>query len=160
MKVYKFKAYSKAKDGVQDRLITRFGLVRNYAVRMMARYYKCYGKTLTAFELSNHIAKKKKRDCRTSRMVEGLDAQSVQECFGRVYKGYRNFFAYCQRKKSGKVAERVRPPKCRNARHNKSYTLLQCGYKFNETRAKVRIQGVWYGFFKSQEHVQGQEGQL
>ena len=61
MKVYKFKAYSKAKDGIQDRLITRFGHVRNYAVKMMGRYYRLYGKTLTAYDLSNHIAKKKKK---------------------------------------------------------------------------------------------------
>ena len=61
MKIYKFKAYERAKDGVQDRLITRFGLVRNYAAKMMSMYYKVYGKTLTAYQLSNHIAKKKKR---------------------------------------------------------------------------------------------------
>ena len=151
MKVYKFKAYSKARDGVQDHLITRFGLVRNYAVSMMERYYRLYGKTLSAFELSNHIAKKKKRACRTARMVDGLDAQSVQECIGRVYKSLRNFFTYCKRKKVGKAEGRVRPPRCRKAIHNKSYTLLQCGYKFDYERKKVRIQGRWYGFHKSQE---------
>ena len=151
MKVYKFKAYNRAKDGVQDRLITRFGLVRNYAVRMMERYYKQYGKTLTAFELDTHIAKKKRRNCRTARMVEGLPSQAVQECIGRVYKGLRNFFAYCKRRKAGTAEGRVRPPKCRKARHNKSYTLLQCGYKFDYERGKVRIQGRWYGFHKSRE---------
>ena len=127
MKVYKFKAYSNARDGVQDRLITRFGLVRNYAVHMLDRYYRLYGQTLSAFELSTHIAKKKKRECRTARMVEGLPSQAVQECIGRVYKGLRNFFSYCNRKKAGKTADRVRPPKRRKARHNKSYTLLQAG---------------------------------
>ena len=149
MKVYKFKAYDRAKDGVQDRLITRFGLVRNYAVRMMEGYYKFYGKTLSAFELSNHIAKKKKRDCRTARMVEGLPSQAVQDCIGRVYKGLRNFFSYCKRKKSGTVEGRVRPPRCRKARHNKSYTLLQAGYKIDGNH--VVLQGRRYGFHKSQE---------
>ena len=149
MKVYKFKAYSKARDGVQDRLITRFGLVRNYAVRMMERYYRCYGKTLTAYELQAHIAKKKKRDCRTARMVEGLPSQAVQECIGRVYKGLRNFFSYCKRKKSGKTTDRVRPPKRRKASHNKSYTLLQAGYRIEGNH--ITLQGRRYGFFKSQE---------
>ena len=151
MKVYKFKAYSKARDGVQDRLITRFGLVRNYAVRMIERYYKQYGKPLTAFELQSHIAKKKKVACRTTKLVEGLPSQAVQECIGRVYKGLLNFFSYCKRKKSGNVEWRIRPPRCRKASHNKSYTLLQFGYKFDEGRNKVRIQGKWYGFHKSQE---------
>ena len=149
MKVYKFKAYDRAKDGVQDRLITRFGLVRNYAVRMMERYYKCYGKTLSAFELSNHVAKKKKRECRTARMVEGLPSQAVQECIGRVYKGLRNFFSYCKRKKAGKTADRVRPPKKRRASHNKSYTLLQAGYRIDGNH--ITLQGRRYGFHKSQE---------
>jgi putative transposase len=149
MKIYKFKAYSKARDGVQDRLITRFGLVRNYAVRMMERYYRLYGKTMSAFELSNHVAKKKKRNCYTARMVEGLPSQSVQECIGRVHKGLRNFFSYCKRKKAGKVADRVRPPRCRKASHNKSYTLLQAGYKIDGNH--VVLQGRRYGFHKSQE---------
>lgn len=149
MKVYKFKAYDRAKDGVQDRLITRFGLVRNYAVRMMGRYYKQYGKTLTAFELQAHIAKKKRRNCRTARMVEGLPSQAVQECICRVYNGLRNFFAYCKRRKAGKTADRVRPPKFRNASHNKSYTLLQAGYKIDGNH--VVLQGRRYGFHKSQE---------
>ena len=149
MKVYKFKAYDRAKDGVQDRLITRFGFVRNYAVRMMEGYYKFYGKTLSAFELSNHIAKKKKVVCRTARMVEGLPSQAVQECIGRVYNGLRNFFAYCKRKKSGKVDWRVRPPRCRKASHNKSYTLLQAGYKIDGNH--ITLQGRRYGFHKSQE---------
>jgi len=149
MKVYKFKAYDRAKDGAQDRLITRFGLVRNYAVKMMEGYYKCYRKPLSAFELSNHIAKKKKVACRTARMVEGLPSQAVQECIGRVYKGLRNFFSYCKRKKSGKTTDRVRPPKCRKASHNKSYTLLQAGYKIDGNH--VVLQGRIYGFHKSQE---------
>lgn len=149
MKIYKFKAYSKAKDGVQDRLITRFGLVRNYAVKMMEKYYRIYGKTLTAYQLSTHIAKKKKRDCRTAKMVEGLPSQAVQECIARVYKGMKNFFAYCKRKKLGKVCGRVRPPKCRKARHNKSYTLLQAGYKIDGNH--ITLQGRRYGFHKSQE---------
>lgn len=149
MKVYKFKAYDRAKDGVQDRLITRFGIVRNYAAKMMSRYYKVYGKTLTAYQLSNHIAKKKRRNCRTARMVEGLPSQAVQECIGRVYKGLRNFFAYCKRKKSGNTTDRVRPPKMRKASHNKSYTLLQAGYMIDGNH--IVLQGRRYGFHKSQE---------
>jgi putative transposase len=149
MKTYKFKAYSKARDSVQDRLITRFGLVRNYAVKMMEVYYRLYGKPLTNYVLSNHIAKKKKGDCATARLVEGLPSQAVQECLARVYKGMRNFFAYCKRKKSGKVVGRVRPPKCRNPHHNKSYTLLQAGYKIDGNH--ITLQGRRYGFYKSQE---------
>ena len=82
-------------------------------------------------------------------MVEGLPSQAVQECIGRVYKGLRNFFSYCKRKKAGKTADRVRPPKRRKASHNKSYTLLQAGYKIDGNH--IILQGRRYGFHKSQE---------
>lgn len=151
MTIYRIKAYTKAKDGDLDVIITRIGGVRNYAIKMMSKYYKLYKNTLSAYQLSTHIAKKKKRICRTARMVKDLDAQSVQECIGRVYKGYQNFFSYCKKRKNGKVSIRVRPPKKRKARHNKSFTLLQCGYKFNPEWTKLRVLGKWYGFHKSQD---------
>lgn len=153
MKIYRYKLYDKAKRGYLDRTITRFGEVRNYAVKMTEYYYKYFGKTLTAYQLSNHIAKKKRKECATARLVEGLDAQGVQECLGRVYKGFRAYFANIKKKRNGEIVrhKRVRKPHERKPWKNRSFTLLQCGYKFDEDCNKIRIRGVWYGFFKSQE---------
>lgn len=149
MKIYRYKLYTKAKRSGLHKTITRFGEVRNYAVKMVDGYFKYFGKTLTAYQLSNHVAKKKKRDCATARLVEGLPSQAVQECLARVYKGMGNFFRYCDRKKKGKTTDRVRPQKCRNPHHNKSYTLLQAGYKIDGNH--ITLQGRRYGFHKSQE---------
>ena len=153
MKVYRYKLYTNAKRGELKELIYRFGIVRNYTVKMFNGYYKLTGKTLSAYQLSNHIAKAKKNpNRRTAKMVEGLPSQAVQECVARVDKGYRNFFAYCKRKKSGKACDRVRPPSKRKPSKNLSFTLLQVGYRFSETEPnKVRIGKKTYGFFKSQE---------
>ena len=153
MKIYLQKLYSKSRDGNLDKMITRFGLVRNYAVKMMETYYKHFHKGLTAYDISNHIAKKKKRNCATARMVEGLDAQAVQECIGRVYNGYRNYFQNIKKKRNGEVVahKRIRKPHERKPWKNRSFTLLQCGYKFNPEYNKIRIMGRWYGFHKSQE---------
>ena len=153
MKVYRYKLYTNAKRGELRGLIFRFGIVRNYAVKMFSGYYRLTGKSLGAFELSNHIAKKKRnKNTATAKMVEGLPSQAVQECVGRVYKGYKNFFAYCKRRKNGKGVGRVRPPSVRNPGKNLSFTLLQSGYKFFTTEPnKVRIGDKTYGFFKSQE---------
>ena len=153
MKVYRYKLYTNAKRGELKELIYRFGIVRNYVVKMYHTYYKLYGKTLTAYTLQKHIAKKKKNPkTNTAKMVEGLPSQAVQECVARVDKGYRNFFAYCKRKKSGKVCDRVRPPSKRKPSKNLSFTLLQAGYRFSETEPnKVKIGKKTYGFFKSQE---------
>lgn len=153
MKVYRYKLYTNAKRGELKELIYRFGIVRNYAVKMFRGYYKLTGKTLSAYQLSNHIAKAKKNpNRRTAKMVDGLPSQAVQECVARVDKGYKNFFSYCKRKKSGKVCTRVRPPSVRKPSKNLSFTLLQCGYRFSSTEPnKIRIGEKTYGFFKSQE---------
>ena len=154
MKVYRYKLYTNAKRGKLKELIYRFGIVRNYAVKMYRIHYKMTGKTLSAYQLSNHIAKAKKNpNRRTAKMVYGLPSQAVQDCVARVDKGYRNFFAYCKRKKKGvKQAKKVRPPSVRKPSKNLSFTLLQTGYRFSETEPnKVKIGKKTYGFFKSQE---------
>ena len=154
MKVYRYKLYSNAKRGELKELIYRFGIVRNYAVKMFNGYYKLTGKTLSAYQLSNHIAKAKKSpNRRIAKLVEGLPSQAVQECVARVQKGYRNFFAYCKRKKCGvKQHSKVRPPSVRKPSKNLSFTLLQAGYRFSTTEPnKIRIGEKTYGFFKSQE---------
>lgn len=153
MKIYRYKLHTNAKRGELSKLVYRFGIVRNYAVKMMRLHYRLYGKTLNAYSLSNHIARKKRSpNCATAKMVVGLPSQAVQECIARVYKGYKNFFSYCKRKKGGTAKGRVRPPNVRKPCRNKSFTLLQCGYKFSSTeKNKVRIGDRTYGFFKSQE---------
>lgn len=153
MKVYRYKLYTNAKRGELKELIYCFGIVRNYAVKMFHGYYKLTGKTLSAFQLSNHIAKAKKNpNRRTAKLVAGLPSQAVQECVARVHKGYRNFFAYCKRRKGVKQSRKVRPPSVRKPSKNLSFTLLQAGFRFSETEPnKVRIGKKTYGFFKSQE---------
>lgn len=167
MKVYRFKMYTKAKEGCLHEEITRFGKVRNYAVKMMEIYNKLHrkpkkgktttrkcadGKVLTAYELSNHIARKKKNPaCATAKMVAGLPSQAVQECIGRIFKSWRHYLKTCKEKKSGEVVEgkRVRKPHKIKPWLNRSYTLLQAGYKFVEGN-HIIIGGVKYGFHKSQ----------
>ena len=150
MKVYRYKLYSNARRGELRELIYRFGILRNYAVKMYRGYYKLTGKTLSVYQLSNHIAKVKRNPVRrTAKMVEGLPSQAVQECIARIDKGYRNFFSYCKQRKSGKASTRVRPPSIRKPSKNLSFTLLQCGYRFSSTEPnKVRIGKKTYGFFQ------------
>ena len=167
----RYKLYTKAKRRGLHRTITRFGEVRNYATKMMERYNnlhkkpkegetttrKCAdGKILSAFELSNHIARKKKNpNCATAKIVAGLPSQAVQECIGRVYKGWQRYLKECKKrkdkKKRGEVVEskRIRKPHEVKPQFYKSFTLLQAGYKFVEDHCVV-IDGVKYGFHKSQ----------
>ena len=159
--------YSKAREGVLGDEITRFGRVRNYAVKMMEWYNKLHrkpkegetttrkcadGKILSAYELSNHIARKKRNPrCATAKMVAELPSQAVQDCIGRVYKGWRHYLKTCQKKKKGEItgSKRGRKPHEIKPWRNKSFTLLQAGYKFVEDHYIV-IEGRRYGYFKSQ----------
>ena len=153
MKVYRYKLYSNARRGELRELIYRFGILRNYAVKMYRGYYKLTGKTLSAYTLQKHIAKVKRNPVRrTAKMVDGLPSQAVQECVARIDRGYKNFFSYCKLKKSGNANSRVRPPSVRKPGKNLSFTLLQAGYRFSSTEPnKIRIGEKTYGFFKSQE---------
>ena len=167
MKIYRNKLYSKAKRRGLHEEITRFGEVRNYAARMMEIYNRLHrkppkgqtatrkcadGKILSAYELSNHIARKKKNpNCATAKMVAGLPSQAVQDCIGRVYNGWRHYFTTLKKKRNGEVVEgrRVKKPHKIKPWMNKSFTLLQAGYKFVEDHYIV-IEGKKYGFHKSQ----------
>ena len=167
MKIYRYKLYSKARRTGLHKTLTQFGYVRNYAARMMEIYNRLHrkpiegqtverkcadGKTLSAYELSNHIARKKKNPkCATAKMVAGLPSQAVQECIGRVYKGWRHYFQTLKKKRNGEyvAGKRVKKPHKIKPWLNKSFTLLQAGYKFVEDHYVV-IDGKKYGFHKSQ----------
>lgn len=153
MKVYRYKLYTNAKRGEIPELINRFGVLRNYVVKMYRGYFKLTGNTLTAYTLQKHIAKKKKlKSAISAKIVDGLPSQAVQECVVRVDRGYKNFFSFCKRRKCGRVYTKVRIPSVRKPCRNSSFTLTQKGYRFYSSDSnKVRIGKKTYGFFKSQE---------
>ena len=51
MKIYRYKLYTNSRRGNLHRTITRFGEVRNYAVKMMGLAYKHFKKSVTAYDL-------------------------------------------------------------------------------------------------------------
>ena len=142
MKAYKYKMYSKAKCGLIDNQIDRFGILHNHCVALYRRYYKLFKKNPSKYAVMSHMAKMKHRE-RWDGIFKGLDAQAVQQLVDRIDKSYRHFF------RKIKNHEKASPPKFKKVKKYQSYTLKQCGYKFDGN--KVRLNGVWYGFFKSRE---------
>jgi putative transposase len=142
MKTYRYKLYTKAKDGILDNQIDRFGIVYNHCIALHKRYFKFTGKYLNKYQLMAHIAKISHRS-RWEEIFNGLPSLAVQNVAERIDKAYRLFFRNLKHK------VRTSPPSFKKVKKYSSYTLKQCGYKFNEN--KIRLNGRWYGFFKSQE---------
>lgn len=142
MKTYKYKMYSNAKDGHLDNQIDRFGILYNHCIAIHRRYYGLFKKHPTAFSVMTHLAKLKRRS-KWEGIFDGLNSQSVQQVSERIDKAYKLFF------RNMKHNVRTAPPKYRKVKKYSSYTLKQTGYKFDGN--KVRLNGVWYGYFKSRD---------
>lgn len=142
MKTYKYKLYSKAKNGCLDNQIDRFGIVYNHCIALHKRYYRLSKKPLNKYQLMAHLVKLKHRG-KWEGIFKDLPSQSVQDVAERIDKAYRLFFRNLKHK------VRTSPPSFKKVKKYSSYTLKQCGYKFNGN--KVKLNGKWYGFFKSRE---------
>ena len=142
MKTFKYKMYTKAKKGHLDNQIDRFGIVFNHCIALHRRYYKLTGKMLSKYDLIPHLARIKRRP-KWESIFNGLDAQAVQQVAERIDKAYKLFF------RNLKHHVKTNPPKFKAVKKYASYTLKQCGYKFDGN--KVRLNGHSYGFHKSRD---------
>ena len=142
MKTFKYKMYTKAKGGLLDNQIDRFGIVYNHCIALHRRYYKLTGKILSKYDLIPHLTRIKRRP-KWENIFNGLDAQAVQQVAERIDKAYKLFFRNLKRH------VKTNPPKFKAVKKYASYTLKQTGYKFNGN--KVRLNGRWYGFHKSRD---------
>ena len=142
MKAYRYKLYTKAKDGVLDKQIDRFGIVYNHCIALHRKFFHLTGKMFGKYDLMTHLARIKHRP-KWKAIFEGLDAQAVQNVAERIDKAYKLFFRNLKHK------VKASPPKFKRVKKYTSYTLKQCGYKFDEN--KIRLNGRWYGFHKSRD---------
>ncbi len=142
MKTYRYKLYTNAKDGFLGNQLDRFGIVYNHCIALHRRYYKFSGKLLNKYKLMSHLAKLSHRR-KWEGVFKGLPSQAVQDVADRVDKAYKLFF------RNLKHHIRTNPPSFKKVKKYSSYTLKQCGYKFDGK--KVRLNGRWFGFFKSRE---------
>ena len=150
MKTYKYKLYTKAKDGYLDSVIDRFGIVYNFCIalhrRLHERYYRLFHKKLNSYAIKKHITKLKQRP-KFESIFKGLPSQAIQEVCERIDNAYDLFFRNLKNKAP------TAPPSFKKVKKYKSFTLKQAGYKFQDNRIQLTIDGKkwWYGFFKSRE---------
>ena len=138
VKTYKFKLY---KNKRLDDGINIAAAIWNYCIAMHRRYYRMYGKHLSANKLKKHITKVK----RTHHPEwQALGSQAIQDVVERVDRSYKAFFDHVKQKRHGRKSP---PHFCKHERY-KSFTLKQAGYDFHADN-KVTIMGREYKYCKS-----------
>lgn len=141
IKTYKFKLYKNKKNKHLDGCIDIAASIWNYCIAMHRRYYRMYGKHLSANKLKKHITKVKK-----IRYPEwqALGSQAIQDVVERVDRSYKAFFDHVKQKRHGRKS----PPSFKKRSRYSSFTLKQTGYAFH-TDNSVTIMGRKYKYCKS-----------
>lgn len=141
IKTYKFKLYKNKKNKHLDDGINIAASIWNYCIAMHRRYYRLFGKSLSANRLMKHITKVKR-----TRHPEwqSLGSQAVQDVVQRVDRSYKAFFDHVKQKRHGRKS----PPSFKKRSRYSSFTLKQAGYAFHADN-KVTIMGREYKYCKS-----------
>lgn len=142
IKTYKFKLYKSKKNKHLNDGIDIAASIWNYCIAMHRRYYRLYGKHLSANKLKKHITKVKKT---LNPEWQALGSQAIQDVVERVDRSYKAFFDHVKQKRHGKKS----PPSFKRRSRYSSFTLKQAGYAFHEGSNCVTIMGRKYKYFKS-----------
>ena len=107
------------------------------------RYYRMFGKNVSASRLNVHVAKLKKR---TKSHWKDLPSQVVQDVVGRYGKSQDAFFGNIKDRKAGKTTRKVGRPKIKPRHKYNSMTFTQAGYTLTDNRIKINCIGTWFSF--------------
>ena len=141
IKTYKFKLYKNKKNRHLDDGINIAATIWNYCIAMHRRYYRLYGKHLSANRLMKHITKVKRT---LYPEWQALGSQAIQDVVQRVDRSYKAFFDHVKQKRHGRRS----PPSFKKRSRYSSFTLKQAGYAFHADN-KVTIMGREYKYCKS-----------
>lgn len=141
IKTYKFKLYKNKKNKHLDDGINIAASIWNYCITMHRRYYRLYGKHLSANKLKKHITKAKKT---LHPEWQALGSQAIQDVVERVDRSYKAFFDHVKKKRHGRKS----PSSFKKRSRYSSFTLKQAGYAFHANN-KVTIMGREYKYCKS-----------
>ena len=125
VKTYRYKLYNSKRNRHLDEAINTAASIWNYCIAVHRRYYKLYGKHLSANRLKKHIAKLKRR---RFPQWNKLGSQAVQDVGERVDRSYKAFFQHHKQKRRGRKS----PPGFKKRRRYSSFTLKQAGYRFHD----------------------------
>lgn len=138
-RTYEYPLYRGKQNRCLDRCLAVAAEIWNHCIALHRRYYKLYGKHLSANKLKVFVAKLKKAE--RYKHWNTLGSQAIQDVVERIERSYKAFFDDIKNgHKFGKS-----PPKFRKASKYKSFTLKQAGYKFLDEN-RIVIMGRTYKY--------------
>lgn len=137
----KYKAYAQNRNHRKrlDGYLRTAAWVYNHCIALHKRYYRLFGKSLSAHLLKAHLTKLKKRPAYQEWNI--LSSQSIQQIAEKIDDGYRRFF-----RKQAK-----RPPTFRGWRKYHSVTFKNTGWTLNGNVFTINAIGLRLKFHKSRE---------
>ena len=115
---------------------------------LQRRYYRMFGKNLSAYRINAHVAKLKKR---TKPHWADLPSQVVQDVVLRYGKSQGAFLDNIKDRKAGKTTRKVGRPKIQPRQKYNSMTFTQAGYELEANRIKINCIDTWFSFHKHRE---------
>ena len=119
-----------------------------HIMRLQRRYYRMFGKNLSAYRLKAHVTKLKKR---TKPHWAALPSQVVQDVVLRYGKSQGAFLDNIKDRKAGKTTRKVGRPKIQPRHKYNSMTFTQAGYELEDNRIKINCIDTWFSFHKHRE---------
>lgn len=119
-----------------------------HVLKLQRRYYRMFGKYISAYTMNRHITKLKRR---TKPHWKQLPSQVVQDVVFRIDFGYQRFFDYLEARKAGKKPRKVGKPKIKPNHKYNSLTFTQAGYKIQGNRIYMSSLKKGFTFWKHRE---------
>ena len=148
MKSYKYELSHQSNTIQLGNLLDDLHQVHVHVLRLQRRYYRLFGKYISAYTMNAHIAKLKKR---TKPHWKQLPSQVVQDIVFRIDKGYKKFFQNIKDRQSGKTKRKVGRPHIKPRHKYNSMTFTQAGYKIEGNRIYISCLKKWFTFWKHRD---------
>ena len=147
-KTYKYKLQNQSNTIKLGNMLDDMWGIHVHILRLQRRYYRIFGKNLSAYRINAHIAKLKKR---TKPQWAALPSQVVQDVVLRYGKSQDAFFQNIKDRKAGKTTRKVGRPKIKPRHKYTSMTFTQAGYTLEANRIKINCMDTWFFFHKHRD---------
>lgn len=148
MKTYKYELSHQSNTIRLGNLLDDLHQVHVHVLKLQRRFYRLYGRYISAWTMNSHLAKLKQR---TKPHWKQLPSQVVQDVVFRIDKGYQKFFTNIKARKAGKTVQKVGRPHIKPQHKDNSLTFTQAGYKIEGNRIYISCLKKWFTFWKHRD---------
>ena len=125
-KTYSYKLYATDRTKHLDEMVEIARQIWNHCLALQKRYYKIYGKYISAYRMKKHLTKLLRQP--KYKHWKALGSQARQDVVERLDRAYQAFFDWCKTR----TGARKSPPKFKKKEKYKSFTLKQAGWEISD----------------------------